>query len=39
MENKDILESFMKSRNIFYIERDIFGNIICDDKDQLKLYK
>lgn len=39
MENKDILENFMKSRNIFYIERDIFGNIICDDKDQLKLYK
>lgn len=39
MEKEKILEEFMKSRNIFYIERDFFDNIFCEEKDKLKLYK
>lgn len=39
MKKKEILEKFLESRNIFYIERDAESSIFCEDKDQLKLYK
>lgn len=39
MEKVNVLEMFMNSRNIFYIEKDACGNIICDDMEQLELYR